>query len=492
MPSKDKNKFVYGIKADNMKSIILQAALCFLFFDVFAQQAFTNSGNMQIHPGTSMTGFGNVTNTSAAVLVNNGSFYIKGNLTNDQSSMSAGSGTLYLNGTSAQTVNGAQVFKTNNLETNNSAGFTLNNNLSVTGTHTFTSGLIASSATPNYLVYEAGSSHTGSTDSRHVTGWVKKNGSTNFTFPVGDATYQRTAAISNLSVSAEINCKYYTPTQNVINLASPLVQVKANEYWQIDKVSGGTAQITLNWDHAKVPMDNVMLADILVAHYTGGNWTDAGGATTATGNVTTTGSVTSNAVTTFSPFTLGYKSFPVPLKLISFTAERRSGTSYLRWITENEQNVGHFDVQRSYDANNYSSIGNVAARNSGAREQYNFEDHSPLKGFAWYRIRSVDIDGKFSYSRIAVVSETDLQSTSFVVMNPVRSAITVFNKTGEGGLFDYRLFNSAGQLMIRGNINMADNGGAVLPLPAQTAAGIYILELSNDKTKFRQKVLVEK
>ena len=457
-----------------------------------AQQAFSNNGNLQIHSGASITGFGNFTNPSSGVLVNNASFYVRGNLTNDQASMAVGTGTLYLNGTSAQTINGTQVFKTNNLETNNSTGFTLNNNLNVSGTHTFTSGLIASSATPNYLVYEAGSSYTGSTDSRHVTGWVKKIGSTNFTFPVGDASYERTVAISSLSASSEINCKYYRPTTNIYNLTSPVVRVKANEYWQIDKVSGGTARITLNWDHSKVPMDNVLLTDILVAHYTGGSWTDAGGSPSATGNVTTTGSAISNAVTTFSPFTFGYKSFPLPLKLLSFTAERRAGSTYLNWVTDNEENVSHFDVQRSYDAINYSSIGNVAARNSGAREQYNLEDRSPLKGFAWYRIRSVDIDGKFSYSRIAVVSELDIKSTSFMVMNPVRSAITVFNKTGAEGQFDYRIFNSAGQLMTRGNVNIANNGGAVLPLPSQTAAGIYILELSNPKIQFRQKVLVEK
>jgi len=457
-----------------------------------AQQAFSNNGNMQIHSGASLTGFGNFTNASSGVLINNASIYIKGNLTNNQSAMSAGTGTLYLNGSSAQSVNGAQPFKTNNLETNNSAGFTLDNDLSTSGIHTFTSGLITFSIIPNYLVYEAGFSHTGSADSRHVTGWVKKNGNTDFIFPVGDNTYLRTAAVSSLSASSEINCKYYRPTTNIYNLTSPVVRVKANEYWQIDKISGGTARITLNWDNSKVMMDNVLLSDILVAHYTGGSWTDAGGSPSATGNVATTGSVISNAVSTFSPFTIGYKSFPVPLQLLSFTAERRSGTTYLNWVTDNEENVSHFDVQRSYDAINYSSIGNVAARNSGAREQYNLEDRSPLKGFAWYRIRPVDIDGKFSYSRIAVVSELDIKSTSFMVMNPVRSAITVFNKTGAEGQFEYRIFNSAGQLMTRGNVNIANNGGALLPLPSQTASGIYVLELSNSKIQFRQKVLVEK
>lgn len=475
-----------------MKRKIVFLCLIAISGSIRGQEGFNNTGNLRIHSGASITGFGSFSNTSSGILINNGSFYVRGTLTNDESSMSAGSGTLYLNGSAAQTVNGSQPFRTNNLVTDNSAGITLNNNLNVAGIHTLTNGLIATSATPNYMVYEAGSSHTGSNDSRHVTGWVKKFGNTDFTFPVGDATYERTAAISNLSASSEINCHYYTPTNNISNVLTPVVQVKANEYWQIDKVTGGTAQITLNWDHSKVPMDNILLSDILVAHYTGGNWTDAGGSPSATGNVTTTGSVTSSAVTTFSPFTLGYKTFPVPLKLISFTAERRTGTSYLQWITDNEQNVDHFDVQRSYDAVTYTTIGNVGARNSGVREQYNFEDHTPLNGFAWYRIRSVDVDGRLSYTRIAVVSETDVQSGSFMVMNPVRSALTIFNRTGESGVFEYRLFNSGGQLILKSNVSMSSNGGTVLSLPSQIASGIYILELSNAKTQFRQKILVEK
>ncbi|MBC7872677.1 MAG: T9SS type A sorting domain-containing protein [Ferruginibacter sp.] len=475
-----------------MKKLITFHTLLLFSVSSYAQQAFTNTGNLQIHSGGAISGFGNFTNASGAVLTDNGSVYLRGTVTNNQASMAAGSGTLYLNGTVAQTVDGSQPLKTNNLVTDNTAGITLNTNLSIAGLHTFTNGLIATSVTPNYLVYEAGSSHTGTTDSRHVTGWVKKYGTTNFTFPVGDASYLRTAAISNLSVTGEFNCSYYRPTQNISSVTNPVKQVKANEYWQINKIAGGTAQVTLNWEHSKVPMNNVLLTDIVVAQYTGGFWTDAGGSPGATGNVTTTGSVISNALTTFSPFTIGLKTFPVPIKLISFSAERRAGISYLKWITDNEQNVDHFDVQRSYDALNFSTIGNLSARNSGAQEQYFFEDHSALNGFAYYRIRSVDIDRKTSYSKIAVVSETVLPANSFVVLNPVRDAITVFNKTGDAGSFDYRLFNSSGQLCLKGNIYMNNNGGTVLPLPSQTAAGIYVLELSNDRTQFRQKILVER
>lgn len=475
-----------------MKRKIIYSILTLLTgFASFAQMNVTNTGTLYITGSSDILyAASDFTNNSGSALTNNGQLYVKGTLSNGQSSMAVGTGTLYLNGSSAQSVNGSQTFKTYNLVTNNSAGITINNDLSVSGTHTFTNGLISSSSIPNYLIYEAGSSYTGDNDSRHVNGWVKKIGSTNFTFPVGNATYERVVGISNLSASAEINCKYLTPTGNTINLFSPLAMVKANEYWQMDKISGGTAQVTLNWDHSKVAMDNVLIADILSSQYTGGNWTSTGG--TASGNVTTTGTITSNALNSFGPLTFGYKAFPIPLKLISFTAIRASGTSFLKWVTENEQNVARFEVQRSYDGIHFTTIGNVAARNSGFTEIYEFEDHSALNGIAYYRIKSIDIDGKLSYSRIAAVSEYDLRSKTFVVLNPARNFITILNKSGEEGPFDYHLYNAAGQLLLKGKTNMGINGGAALPLPQHTPAGIYVLELSNDKVQFRQKLLVEK
>ncbi len=475
-----------------MKRKIFFLCLLAICGSIKAQDGIQNTGNLQIHSGASITGFGSFTNTSAAALTNNGSFYIKGNITNGQSSMAVGTGTLYLNGTSAQAVDGTQPFETYNLNTNNTAGITINNNLSVSGVHTFANGLIATSATPNYLIYQAGSSHTGTTDSRHVTGWVKKIGNTNFAFPVGDATYSRPATVQTLSAISEINCHYYTPTSNVFNLTAPLVQVNANEYWQIDEISGGSGQVTLNWDNSKVPFDNVLISEIRVGLYISGNWISGGGS--AAGNVTTTGYVTSFIGSSFSaPMTFGYGvDVLLPLKLISFTAERKTGISYLHWVTDNEKGADRFDIQRSYDGITFTTIGHTAARNSSRQEQYDYEDQTPLQGIAYYRIKPVDTDGKFSYTKIIAVTENQFSNNSFLVLNPARSVITVFNKSGYDGPFDYRLFNAGGQLILKGNVNMAINGSAVLPLPSQSSAGIYVLELSNNRTQFRQKILVEK
>ncbi len=473
-----------------MKRIIIQIAVLLFCVHANAQQAFTNSGNLQIHTGASVSGAGNFTNTSSGTLVNNGSFYVKGNISNDQASMSAGTGILYLNGSSAQAINGTQVFKTFDLTTNNAASISLNNNLSVSGAHIYTAGMITTSATPNYMIYESGSSYSGSGDTRHVNGWVKKIGNTDFSFPVGDATYLRPAGVENLSTVSEFNCHYYTPTPNLTTLSLPIRMIKPNEYWQINRMSGGTASIALNWNHPKVTMDNILVADIRVVHYATGNWNDIGG--TASGNTTTTGTISSNAVGAFGSFTLGYTTYPVPLTLISFTGERRSGTSFLYWKTENEQMVDRFEIQRSYGVTGFITLGTVAGRNLGTAQLYNFQDHSPLDAIAYYRLRTVDVDGKFSYSPVIALSDRNLLSSSFVVLNPVKQAITVFNKTGKEGLYDYRLFTASGQLIMKGNINMGASGGVVLPLPLQTAGGIYILELSNEHTQFRQKILVER
>src|ERR1044072_293498 len=166
-----------------MKKIMIPVALLLTGGYIHAQGVLKNNGNLQIHTGASLCSHSGFTNTASAVLLNNGSLYMKGAVTNDQPGMSSGSGVLYLNGSTAQTVNGGQSLKTYQLVTNNAAGITLNNNLSVANVHTFTNGLIVTSATPNYLIYESGASYTGNADARHVNGWVKKLGNTDFIFP---------------------------------------------------------------------------------------------------------------------------------------------------------------------------------------------------------------------------------------------------------------------------------------------------------------------
>lgn len=473
-----------------MKKVTLLVATLMVIKAATAQTDVQNTGVLYIGgSGDILYINGGLTNANTGALTNNGSLYVRNNLSNAQASMAVGTGTLYLNGSVAQTVSGTQPFRTFNLVTDNTAGMTLNANLHVSGIHTFTNGVIATSATPNYLVYEAGSSHSGSADGRHVNGWVKKFGSTNFTFPVGNATYLRDVTLTGLTASSEFNARFNTVTPNPTNVAAPITLVDSYEYWDIPRVSGGNAQVTLNWDNSKIPFPAFPLAEIRVVNYSGGLWTSRGGS--ATGNITTTGTITSNVVTSFGLFTFGSMDWFVPLQFLRFTAQRKQGFSQLEWATAREFNAQRFDIERSDDGNTFRKIGATAANNNSGTNTYQYQDHLALNGTAWYRLRSVDKDGQYKYSNIAVVTDRSNNSNGmYVINNPAYQYIYLFSGADRAGNYDYSLVNAAGQLMQKGKIVAAAGGVNSIALSSAMAPGIYILDVRNDKHRFSQRIVV--
>ncbi|MCW3118861.1 MAG: type sorting protein [Chitinophagaceae bacterium] len=457
--------------------------------DLNAQVNVQNNGIVFISNGTD-TFFinGSYTNASTAVLTNNGLLYIKRDLTNYQASMATGTGTLHLNGTMAQIVAGTQMFKTYNLNTNNSAGITLNNDLSLSGAHTFTAGIITSSAAPSYLIYQAGSSYSGDGDSRHVNGWVKKIGTTAFTFPVGNATQERTIGITGLSVSSEFNAHYYSTTPNKTQLQSPLISLDAAEYWALNKVSGGSASVVMNWDNSKVSFPNWILSAIAVANYSGSLWMDQGGS--AAGNVATTGTITSNSISSFNLFTFGSRAFVVPITLMSFTANRINDYIHLEWKTANEYNFDHFSLERSNDGSNFYSIEQVAGRNSGQTEAYSFNDKTPINNVAYYRLRSIDIDTKSKLSFVVTVRDNSAGNQMSLVVNPVHDRVILQAGLQVIGLFDYRITTTSGQLLQQGRLAINNGGQYQFPLNQNIIKGAYILTVTDMQKIYSFKLIV--
>jgi hypothetical protein len=473
-----------------MRRIILYIALLPVCAFTNAQDAFTNSGQLQIHTGGSVAGFGAFTNTSTGALVNNASLYVRGNLSNSQASMAVGTGTLYLNGTSVQAVNGTQPFRTFNFISNNASGITLNNNLNISGAHTFTSGIIATSATPNYLVYEAGSSYSGDADTRHVNGWVKKFGSTNFIFPVGNGTVERTVALNSLSANSEFNARYLGTTPNPYVTQIPVRVADWMEYWPITKVSGGTATVTMNWDAGKVYFPNWIVPDIVAACYNGSLWTDNGGLGTASGNPATTGTVTSSSMSSFNLFTFGSISWVLPVTLTGFTAKRQDNSTLVEWKTEKEVNLHHYIAERSDNGTAFYSIAQVAARNSGNTEQYQVRDNNPIRDIAYYRLRMADGDGKESFSRIVAVTDKN-NSNLALLTNPVRNKITLVATSQLSGEFRYQLSTMNGQLVQQGTLSILNGGQYEIPLTGKLQQGTYTLKVINQKQSFYYKLLIQ-
>ncbi len=90
----------------------------------------------------------------------------------------------------------------------------------------------------------------------------------------------------------------------------------------------------------------------------------------------------------------------LPLKLLSFTGKLRNDAINLFWETTNEKNVLGFEIERM-NANTWNRIGFIPATNGGlVSNKYAFTDSSPVIGSNYYRLKIIDIDGKFVYSYI--------------------------------------------------------------------------------------------
>jgi len=467
-----------------MKKIFIIAAVLGVTA-VKAQQAVTNTGILRVHSGGSISFFGNFTNASTATFVNNGSTYAKATLSNEQASMSSGTGTLYLNGSNAQSVAGSQPVKAYNLTTDNANGITLNTNLHVANIHTFSNGRISTSATPNYLVYEAGSSYIGSSDARHVNGWVKKIGNTGFSFPVGNGTYLRPIAVSNLNATSEFNARHHQTTPNANNMDLPLQSINPGEYWTLNRVSGGTAQVTMNWDHNKIAFPNYIVSDIRTALY-GTAWTNQGG--TATGTTTTTGSITSNTMNTFGLMVLGSGSFVIPLDFLDVTAKRRNNVSVVEWRTANEVDVKAYEVQKGLTPTLFTTIGSINARNLQTEQTYFLNDPAHTNGIAYYRIKSIDNNGATKYSKIVSLNLNGKTTQPVLLTNPAKSKL-VLSVPENYSSFQYQLTNAGGQVIMKAE---AQRQGSLLTiaLPA-IPAGVYHLNLIYAGNLFNQKVVIQ-
>ena len=102
---------------------------------------------------------------------------------------------------------------------------------------------------------------------------------------------------------------------------------------------------------------------------------------------------------------LNIQGTPVPVELVSFAANNDENKITLSWQTATEKNNEGFDIERSVDNKTFSKIGNVSGRGTTTeRQSYSYVDNSSSGGKLYYRLKQIDYDGSFSYSKTLEVT----------------------------------------------------------------------------------------
>lgn len=436
-------------------------------------------GAMWIQPGASLNGGASSRTITIAFDILN-----CGTLTG-----ASGHVRLNTNTIQAQHLSGTGTYSFNHLIINNQfsvePSIVLNTPVTVGGNLSLLSGIVNTSSS-NILHLTNNASSTSGSSQSFVSGPMSKAGNTDFVFPVGKGQVWRRISIKGISSSSTFRAEYFTnPYVNTTSVTSPLTNVSKIEYWQLDRTAGsGNARVGLYWENAAYSVIN-NCSDLTVARFNGTSWVehpanaDPGSSCTGSG----TGAVTTTAVVTnFSPFTFGSKSFMVnalPLELISFDGKCEPGNIKLQWVTSNERNTSHFEIEHSTDGANFTRIGTVAANGyKKARTSYDYTDKTRFKGVVYYRMKMVDADDTYEYSRnIAVVCEEGAEIS--VIPNPNNGH---FRITGIPVNSTYRVLNASGQIVLSG-ISQGETTLHILN------PGIYFLQVPGIATPV--KILVQ-
>ncbi len=187
--------------------------------------------------------------------------------------------------------------------------------------------------------------------------------------------------------------------------------------------------------------------------------------------------VTNSIATKLTLYSDTLKITILPVKLLSFSAQKETTTTLLQWQTADEINNDHFSIERSADSKLFTSIGNKPATNNALRSNYSFVDNAPLNGINYYRLKQVDKDGKFSYSKIVSVDFSNNASIFAIYPNPANNVINVMLPS-INSKSDITLFDVNGKKILHEEIalNITSNQINIGKLPA----GVYNVVLVQD------------
>jgi hypothetical protein len=119
----------------------------------------------------------------------------------------------------------------------------------------------------------------------------------------------------------------------------------------------------------------------------------------------------------------------LPVELTSFTARPKSNYIELNWITASEKNCNRFEVERCLDGVQFQKIGIVNGNgNSNSVKYYSYPDYDVKANIQYYyRLRQVDNNREFHYSKIVVSSIRKKENLNFgnLVPNPASEKTSI-------------------------------------------------------------------
>ena len=186
---------------------------------------------------------------------------------------------------------------------------------------------------------------------------------------------------------------------------------------------------------------------------------------------------------------------PLPVILSSFSVKKESANAVLRWSTEQEINSGRFEIERSLDGLTFMQMGAVnAAGNSSLPKYYSYPDalSNINSKIVYYRLRTVDLDGRAVYSKIVALrmDGTIVLSSINVYPNPFTNNIKMQIQSNKEEVSNIRLINMNGMQVAKRSVTLQPGDNIVILKDLESIpAGVYLMEIRTADEIITQKII---
>ncbi len=179
----------------------------------------------------------------------------------------------------------------------------------------------------------------------------------------------------------------------------------------------------------------------------------------------------------------------LPVKINSFEGAVENCTSKITWTAQSEINLKEYEVQYSTDGTSFTTIGKLNAGNQiAASNSYAFIHSAPVIGKGFYRLKIIDLQGKYEYSNKIILNINCTGNAVLIYPNPVKDYINI-SILNPNSTFSTNadLYNTNGQVLLSQIIKNGSNQMDVKKL----STGIYYLVITDEGNNKTYKILKE-
>lgn len=182
---------------------------------------------------------------------------------------------------------------------------------------------------------------------------------------------------------------------------------------------------------------------------------------------------------------------PLPTELVAFSGKKINDEIQLTWLTDSEINNKGFEIYRSSntDSPSWRKIGWIDGNGSSNQQYtYRFDDLQPEYGINYYRLKQVDIDGKYEYSNIIAVENDNSNFDLKIFPNPSTRNFNVQIKNPLSKNMKIHINNNLGVKVWESDLILGESGWSEeLEIIGN---GIYIITVQVGNKVYNKRVVI--